>query len=52
MVLADGGEGPGFVIAEVNLAEADKARSMIAALEHDRAFSLEQAPPLKEVAAS
>jgi predicted amidohydrolase len=51
-VLADGGEGPGFVIAEVNLAEADKARSMIAALKHDRAFSLEQAPPLKEAAAS
>lgn len=43
-VLADGGEGPGFVIAEVDLAEADKARAMIAALRHDRDFSLEDAP--------
>ena len=50
-VLADGGEEAGYVIAEVDLAEADKARSMIAALQHDRDFALVEESPLREVAA-
>ena len=51
-VLADAGDGPGYVVAEIDLAEVDKARGMIAALKHDRDFNLEQATALKEVAAS
>lgn len=39
-VLADGGEGEGFVVAEIDLAAADAARSRIPSLQHDRAFSL------------
>lgn len=39
-VLADGGDGEGFVVAEIDLAEADAARARIPALQHDRAFSL------------
>ncbi len=38
-VLADGGEGPGFVMAEVDPAKVDEARRMIPALVHDRPFS-------------
>jgi predicted amidohydrolase len=38
-VLADGGEEAGYVIAEVDPAEVDKARGMIPALTHDRPFS-------------
>ncbi len=37
-VLADGGEGPGFVMAEVDPAKVDEARRMIPALGHDRPF--------------
>ena len=46
----DGGDGPGYVTAEVDLAEVDKARGMIAALRHDRDYSLEEAAPLREAA--
>jgi predicted amidohydrolase len=35
-VIADGGEAPGVVVAELDLAEVDKARSMIPSLTHDR----------------
>lgn len=35
-VLADGGEAPGVVTADLDFAAVDKARSMIPALEHDR----------------
>lgn len=38
-VLADGGEGPGFVMAEVDTAKVDEARGMIPALRHDRPFT-------------
>jgi predicted amidohydrolase len=43
-VLADAGDGPGYAIADVDLAEADRARSMIAALQHDRGFTLDETP--------
>ena len=38
-VLADGGEEVGFVTAEVDLEEVRKARQMVPALSHDRAFA-------------
>jgi predicted amidohydrolase len=37
-VLADGGEDAGYVTAEIDLAEVEKARAMIPALDHDRDF--------------
>ncbi len=49
-VLADGGEGPGFVIAEIDPAEVAKARGMIPSLEHDRPFR--EAPAAAPVARS
>ena len=39
-VLADGGEDAGYIIAEIDMAEVDKARGMIASLKHDRPFEL------------
>ncbi len=38
-VLADGGEEPGHVIAEIEIARVDEARRMIPSLRHDRPFS-------------
>jgi len=38
-VLADGGEEPGIVVAEIDPAEAAKARTMIPSLSHDRRFA-------------
>lgn len=38
-ILADGGEEPGFIIAEINPARVDDVRRMIPALEHDREFT-------------
>ena len=35
-VLADGGENPGFVIAEIDSAKVEEARHMVPALTHDR----------------
>jgi predicted amidohydrolase len=43
-VLADGGDGPGYIVAEVDPAEVRKARAMVPALTHDRPF----APPERE----
>jgi predicted amidohydrolase len=37
-VLADGGEAPGFIVADVDLEQVSKARSMVPALRHDREF--------------
>ncbi len=37
-VLADGGEEPGFIVADVDPRRIDEARAMIPALEHDRPF--------------
>jgi deaminated glutathione amidase len=38
-VIADGGEAPGVIVADLDFAEVDKARSMIPSLTHDRAYS-------------
>ena len=38
-VLADGGEAPGVVLAEIDPARVDTARAMIPALGHDRDFA-------------
>lgn len=40
-VLADGGEAPGVVYADLDLAQVDKVRAMLPSLTHDRPF----APP-------
>lgn len=37
-VLADGGTDPGVTFADLDLAEVDRARSRVPALQHDRAF--------------
>lgn len=39
-VLADGGEGEGYIVAEIDLAKADEARGKIPSLTHDRPFAL------------
>jgi len=46
-VLADGGEAPGVVLAEIDPARVDKARAMIPALRHDRAFTAADAKPIR-----
>lgn len=38
-VLSDGGDAPGVSLAEIDPARVEKARAMIPALRHDRAFS-------------
>ncbi len=40
-VLADGGEDEGFIVADIDISEVEKARSRIPALTHDRPFSLD-----------
>lgn len=47
-VLADGGEEPGIITADLDLAKVDEARSMVPSLRHDRAFA---PPTLRAVAA-
>jgi len=37
-VLADAGEAPGFITADIDLEQVSKARSMVPALRHDREF--------------
>jgi predicted amidohydrolase len=37
-VIADGGEQPGVIVAELDFAEVDQARSMIPSLTHDRSY--------------
>ncbi|WP_142848680.1 carbon-nitrogen hydrolase family protein [Telmatospirillum sp. J64-1] len=45
-VLADAGEEPGFVIAEIDTARVAEARQMVPALTHDRSYHLaEEAVP-------
>ena len=39
-VVADGGEGPGIVYAEIDLARVAKVRGMIPSLGHDREFKM------------
>jgi len=38
-VLADGGEEPGFVVADIDMARVDEARDRIPSLAHDRPFA-------------
>ena len=38
-VLADGGEEPGLVLAEIDPGKVEEARRMVPALTHDRAFT-------------
>ena len=38
-VLADGGEEPGYIVAEVDPGKVEEARGMIPALQHDRSFT-------------
>jgi predicted amidohydrolase len=44
-VLADGGESPGIVYADLDPAAVARARGMIPSIEHDRPFSQPAAPP-------
>ncbi|MBM3488073.1 MAG: carbon-nitrogen hydrolase family protein [Alphaproteobacteria bacterium] len=44
-ILADGGERPGFVIADIDPAKAAEARRAIPALAHDRPYSQPAAEP-------
>lgn len=37
-VLADAGEAPGYIVADIDLEQVSKARSMVPALRHDREF--------------
>jgi len=43
-VLADGGEGEGIVLAEIDTALVAKARARIPALKHDRDYAAPQVP--------
>ena len=45
-VLADGGESVGFITAEIDPAEVEKARGMVPALRHDREFAKPSLPSL------
>jgi len=38
-IIADGGENPGFIIAEIDPAEVDEARRKIPSLGHDRSYT-------------
>ena len=47
-VLADAGDEPGVVLAEIDPAKVQKARGMVPALTHDRAFAAPETPaPLR-----
>ena len=52
-VLADAGTEPGFVVADIDLAACEKARTMVPALSHDRDFHADPtaaaAPPVRAV---
>lgn len=43
-ILADGGEGRGYIISEIDLDEVSKVHRMIPALEHDRSYRIPAAP--------
>jgi deaminated glutathione amidase len=43
-VLADGGEIPGIVYAEIDVSRVAKVRAMIPSLQHDRSYSAPQTP--------
>jgi predicted amidohydrolase len=41
-VLADAGEAPGYIVADIDLEQVSKARAMVPALRHDREFQRPQ----------
>jgi len=49
-VLADGGERPGIIVADIDPAKVTEARSMIPALKHDRAFATPELPAVGRAA--
>ncbi len=51
-VLADGGESPGVVMAEIEPARVGEARAMVPALEHDRAFQGPEPAPQPKIRAA
>ena len=46
-VLADGGEAPGLVLAELDLDQVAKVRAMVPSLTHDRAYEAPSLPTLR-----
>ena len=50
-VLADGGDDPGIIAADIDMAEVAKARGMVASLRHDRDFVRLAAAPDQAAAA-
>lgn len=44
-VLADGGEAPGMVYADLDLGKVEKVREMLPSLTHDRPFTPPDQPP-------
>jgi predicted amidohydrolase len=46
-VLADGGEAPGIVVADIDPAKVLEARGMIPALRHDRSFVAPEVPSVE-----
>jgi deaminated glutathione amidase len=51
-VLADGGDEPGVITADIDPAKVAEARSMIPALAHDRRFSGPAAPTVEALRAA
>ncbi len=50
-VLADGGEAPGFVVAEIEPAKVEEARRMVPSLNHDRSYEPPDSAPEEPLAA-
>ena len=42
-VLAEAGESPGVIVADLDLAKVDEARSMVPSLTHDREYVMPEA---------
>ena len=49
-ILADGGDQPGVVMADIDLAGTDEARAMVSSLEHDRPYTAPSASALRPAA--
>jgi predicted amidohydrolase len=50
-IVAEAGEEPGLILADIDPAEVEKARGMVPALRHDRRFAGPEAPILSPVRA-
>lgn len=44
-IIAEGGEAPGIVLADIDLSQVNEARARIPSLSHDREFSLQSGVP-------